>query len=127
MRVVTRDGADPTIAYAARVPRHGGTSHHRNALANLLAAGSVTVSDSEISALVDDASVITILIRYPTDRFRTRMIVRPMTTAEHVTHCPGEVRDVPPTIDDWRRVVTNGIRWELYSCVIEGLFSDRIS
>lgn len=127
MRVVTRDGGDPLAAYAARIPRHGSTARHREVLTALLGGQSVTVSDSEIAAPDGGAAPVTILIRFRGDRFRTRLVVRPMTQTEHDAHCPSEVRPVPPTVDNWRRQVTRGVRWELYSCVVEGLFSDRVS
>lgn len=114
------------MAYAARVPRHGGTARHRKALTALLGGRSVTVSNSEVAVAGDGEFPVTISIRFPSDSFRTRLVVRSMTQAEHEKHCPREVRPVPPTVANWRRETTSGVQWELYSCVVVGLFSDRV-
>lgn len=124
MCVVTESGIEAIDAYGYRIRYHGGTERHRSALRLLLSAEPVTVSDSEIAHFVDADGSTTLSIRFPRDRYRTRLVVRPLTAAEVATWCPNETRRVPPQLRDWLHVGAGRVAWRLYACAIVAMFSD---
>ena len=128
MCVQAESGIEASEKFRARIPRHGGTAVHVEKLRALLAGEAVEVEASQVAGWPDaDRGLLTIVVRFARDAYRTRVLVRPMTGDEVSERCPGEAALGPAVVDDWWTPIgADGARWRLFRCVVVNLYSDPL-